>query len=440
MEAASVSTRKQLSLFHGRYSPRYVAFVCAVFSVLILARAITDVGFYAIAGVSAAVLAFSNIGHCVSFLFFLLPFGTILKQDPDGMSIFTLLFFLVVLKMVIARRKIDARLLIVLAFFTVYNLLASGTGELTTAVTMTSGLLMLYYLRCDDIDLNVTATVITYSTGLALSSALALLREVLPIINEFVTESMMRLDANESASRFSGLHGNPNYYTLDIIVALSAIVVLMYYKKSTQKGLPLFLVALSVFGLMSVSKSFLLTWILLILCWFFLSVKQGAGKLTKFVFIALIGAMVVYYFAYDYINTYLFRFMEDSSGSLDSITTGRSELWITYFQEIINDTKIFFFGNGLNTILDFLDKGPHNTYLEFLFNLGLVGSLLLFAAFFFCKGPVKFKGAAWIPVIMLMIRMFAISILTYDNLWFYLAILLMLAYDYQKAARKKAEK
>ncbi len=432
MEAVAASTRKQINLLDRRYSPKYVVLICALFAVLIFARAINDVAFYAFAGVSAVVFAISNIGHCISFLFFLLPFATILKQDPDGMSFFTLLFFLVILKMVIFHRRIDVRLLIVVVFFTAYNLIVSGMGELTTAVTMAAGILMLYYLRNDDVDLNVTSAVVTYSVGIVLSSVLALFREVLPIINTFVNESMMRLDATEYASRFSGLHGNPNYYTLDIIVALSAVIVLMYYKKNTQKLLTVFLLALSIFGLMSVSKSFLLTWLLLVVCWFFLSIKQGMGKLAKFMFVVLIGAIVTYYFAYDYINTYLFRFIEDSSGTLESITTGRTELWGIYFKEAVSDVKIFFFGNGLNTILDYLDKGPHNTYLEFLFNLGVVGSLLLFIALGLCKGRAKFKGATWIPVIMLMIRMFAIGILAYDNLWFYLAVLLMLAYDRQR--------
>ena len=246
----------------------------------------------------------------------------------------------------------------------------------------------------------------------------------------------MRLGENEYTTRFSGLQGNPNYYTLDIVAALSAIIVLVYYKKEKTVLLAICLIALSVFGLMSVSKSFLLTWILLLVCWFVLSIRQGFGKLFGSILVVTIGAMIVYYFAYDYINAFLFRFAADNSGTLDSITTGRTELWSLYLDEIFNNIRILLFGNGLNTMIETLGKGAHNTYLEALFNLGIVGSTILIISICICMNRVKFKGVVWIPVMMLMIRMFAIGILTYDNLWFYISIPLMLACDHQKERAK----
>ena len=137
---------------------------------------------------------------------------------------------------------------------------------------------------------------------------------------------------------------------LDIIMVLAFILVLMYRKSAKPIYVSCFVV-LSVFGIMSVSKSFLVCWLLLIVCWFVLSVYQGVGKFFKFLMIALICSVVIYLYAYDSINTYLFRLVNDNSGSLESITTGRTGLWKSYIDAIFNDVKILFLGNGLNTTI-----------------------------------------------------------------------------------------
>ena len=42
-------------------------------------------------------------------------------------------------------------------------------------------------------------------------------------------------------------------------------------------------------------------------------------------------------------------------------------------------------------------------------------------------GHVITKKIMWVPVLVLLVRMMAIGIVTYDNLWFYLAMLVLLA-------------
>ena len=236
---------------------------------------------------------------------------------------------------------------------------------------------------------------------------------------------MLKLKGTEYASRFSGLQGNPNYYTLDIIIAMAAIVVLLYNNRNTKIH-TIFLVALSVFGLMSVSKSFLISWIFLIIFWLFISIKQGVRKTVKFLIVAIFGAMVIYFFAYESINTYLYRLLGDSSGNLESITTGRTEIWISYLNEILDNIKILFFGNGMNTISETIGMGTHNTYIETLFSLGFFGTIILLVTLRISTGKIVLKQGVWIPIMVLMIRMFALGMLTYDNLWFYLAIISLL--------------
>jgi len=434
MQMSAADNRSTATVSTEKIAIKKLVLLIILFTVLIAGRALSNSFFYVFAAVSLFVFVISKVSYCIPLLFYLLPFASILKQDLNSISIFTLLFFISVLKMVIKKKRFDVDFLIILAAFSVYCLGFSGLGQLTTIITMAAGMLMLYCLR--DIDTDSNAVVVSYSVGICLASILAECRSFLPIIGAFVQDSTLKLGQNELASRFSGLQGNPNYFTLDIIIALASIIVLMHLQKSSLTKITCFAL-LSVFGLMSVSKSFVLTFGLLIFLWFIVSMKQGASTLIKFVFIIGITSIVIYYFAYDYVNAYLLRFINDRSGDLDSITTGRTGIWKAYIDEILHNTRILFFGNGLNSIAN-IGKGTHNTYLETLYSLGIIGSILYLATVKISMGKIITKRIVWIPVLMLLVRMFAIGILTYDNLFFYLAIILLIAKSSKTAVKNIA--
>lgn len=406
-----------------KQDPTSLIWNCVLLSVVILGRAVNNVFFYGFVLVSLLMFLFCDHRQCFLLLLYLLPSATILKMGVDSMTFFTILFLLTILKMVMYYGGIPWQLCIWVLILCIYYVLFSGFNQLTTIITMAAGLLMISFIRQDSIDAN--QAVVTYSLGICFASALALLKESLPIVNRFARNMAIKLGEGNYSTRFSGLHGNPNYYTLDIIIVISALIVLMYTRKP-QKIHFFCIVTLSVFGLMSVSKSFLLTWMILIACWFGISMKQGAGNVIKFAFIGIMTAAVVYFFAYDFVNSYLLRFQNDSSGNLKSITTGRSDIWLAYIHEIAGNLKILLLGNGLNTVGK-IRKGTHNTYLECLFSLGIVGTTLFLYTVKESMGKILTSKIMWIPLAALLFRMFAIGILTYDNLWFYLAVLEILS-------------
>ena len=135
---------------------------------------------------------------------------------------------------------------------------------------------------------------------------------------------------------------------------------------------------------------------------------------------------MIYYFAYDYVNLYIFRFTSDGAGTLSDMTTGRSDIWVAYIREIFADLKILFFGNGINT-LGSIERGAHNTYIELIFYLGVVGTVIMGCGIKVGLGRIITKKIMWVPVLTLLVRMMAIGIVTYDNFWFYLVILSLLA-------------
>ncbi len=423
MKTTVLNTGKKDEIIENNVATKYVLSACAFLSVLILGRAIHDIFFYAIAIASFGIICASTIQNCIPILFFLLPFSSILKYTPDGISVFTVLFFVVIAKMMLARKKVDSRILLCVMALLAYLILFSGLSRWAAIVTMCAGILFLYYLRMDEF--SATHTVSAFSVGIILSSLLGMLKSYLPIVHAFVRDNRLQVGDGEYTYRFSGLQGNANYYTMDIVIALAAIIVLMYMGNS-RKTLTACFIVLSVFGFMSVSKSFLITWILLVICWLFVSAKSGKGGIKGFVFVGVICLAAIYFFAYDYVNLYIFRFTSDGSESLSDMTTGRLDIWAEYIREILSDLKILFFGNGINT-LGSIEKGIHNTYIEFIFYLGITGTALVLWGIKLGVGRIITKKIMWIPVLTLLIRMTAIGIVTYDNLWFYLGVLTLLA-------------
>ena len=78
----------------------------------------------------------------------------------------------------------------------------------------------------------------------------------------------------------------------------------------------------------------------------------------------------------DLIDMMLVRF--GGIESLSDLTTHRSELWMNYLREFEENPIVLFFGKGCST--DLLNgRGTHNTPLQIIYQLGIVGGVVLAA-------------------------------------------------------------
>ena len=186
-------------------SMKYVIGMCLLFTLLILGRAVSDILFYVFAAVSSVVFLVSSVAHSFSLLLFLLPFASILKPYVGSVSFFTILFFVVVLKMLFKKATISVKLFVPLVLFAVYSLCFSGFETITIIATMTLGILMLYYLQSTEI--NVDLSILAFSLGIILSSILALLKTFFPIVATFTADAAVKLGSEQYAVRFAGLCG-----------------------------------------------------------------------------------------------------------------------------------------------------------------------------------------------------------------------------------------
>ena len=98
----------------------------------------------------------------------------------------------------------------------------------------------------------------------------------------------------------------------------------------------------------------------------------------------------------------------------DSLTTGRFHLWQTYIQYFIDNVTSFVFGRGL-VVERVGDLGAHNTYIDYLYYLGLIGTVVNLSCLYICLSNnigkkhvnlLNFSGVAIIFVMYFFLSMF----------------------------------
>jgi len=222
--------------------------------------------------------------------------------------------------------------------------------------------------------------------------------------------------------RVGGFFGDPNYCSILIIMSLALLCVLYYYKEINLEFW-VFLGFLIPLGFSTYSKSYFLciAMLILFLILFVIFPKHKGWALISVVTVAVIVSMILNG-KIEAINVIFNRF---EAGDL---TTGRADLNDFYLNYLWSNPQVLFFGEGINA-----DRAigawnnVHNIYIESLFKLGIVGSLLylstlLISAKIKKTNVSKRKFVNFFPLIFLLILYYALAGITMYELPFYLSI------------------
>ena len=190
-----------------------------------------------------------------------------------------------------------------------------------------------------------------------------------------------------SFMRFQGIFGDPNYYMLQLILGLSLLIKLKDSEKISKKYFLSMGICMTIFGVLTYSKTFALAFVLLgcmYIFWQFRNRKYGLGSFL----IAAIGLAVGVMMLLDIslFEVVLTRFT--SASNLSDLTTGRTEIYQRYWNVISENSSRILFGLGLSA--EGLDRDPHNLFLEVIYYTGIVG-LLLVTWFYGCIGALVNK-------------------------------------------------
>ena len=354
-----------------------------------------------------------------ALLFFLMPFAVVFKLAPDQFSLFQIYVLAAVLVLALRRQQYAVRMILLICLFVIYNIPDAMVGGYHTLLKMAASLLLLYFFTEDDEGEQLPYYAYAFSGSLLLCSLISKFRFLVPSIDAYAKEETWRQDGIDSI-RFAGLYEDPNYYTVGLILSLS-LLLLLYARGRIGYGFYVFFIAFSYFGFETGSKSFLFLYALLCICLLVIWYEQKRYRMIGAAFAAFFGVALFTFSGFLYsIERVLGRLF------IGDITTGRTEIWGGYLQEFLSDPLGLLFGHGMSAPPLNGGQVPHSTYLDCLYYLGIVGSILLLAAVVpllirhLPRGHMNWHNL--IPVLLLCALYMFLSELTYGELPFHLML------------------
>lgn len=319
------------------------------------------------------------------------PLATIFRTSATGQSFLTyILLFYVLLDIaqeVFIQQEVDDSFVVLLIFFimVVAVQLVLHTMDWKRTIKLMANILVIRNGARTNIEQHHKNYFLGYITGILVASFATLIQPRIFQLQRFVTSKTLSTGYGfGSVDRFSALYDDPNYYGVNIILCLCLVVILFSRKEIGTISAALLGGILFYFGIITYSKTITIMMALPVL----VLIKENQQN-KRYIFqiasvlvvaIVLAGALSGIFPIFDII---IARF-QTGDGSISSMTTGRTEIWMDYFQYLKSNPWKLIFGSGLGAGYLSTRKGiyaAHNFYIESLYHLGIVGGSLLFFVF-----------------------------------------------------------
>ena len=178
--------------------------------------------------------------------------------------------------------------------------------------------------------------------------------------------------------RFSGLYSDPNYYTVNIIIALCLLINLYNRKEVSLKFTSFLSILLVVFSALTGSKSALLMLAIPMLLFLYTCKKT---KHYGVLFISICAFVICLFLIFTNQITIFSSTIDRIKGttSMATLTTGRTSIWGDYLNYFNSHLGMLIIGNGINNV-SLNGLMAHNTYIDMLFQMGIIGACLLYTS------------------------------------------------------------
>ncbi len=323
----------------------------------------------------------------LDYLLFLIPSANVFKLNYNSFSLYTYISLLSLILLIIVDfkktkyDKVQFFMITILLFYSGLRLFNYSSNRNEFIGFFINMMLVTLLSNKENKLIDVRKNSVAFALGVLSASVSGLFLQHLPHMRSYFELDNIYL-SGAHMSRFVGLIGDPNYYSMEVAVAIVLLLVAYMTKKgSIPKTILLLIITLSIFGFMTLSKTYFIIWGFIIIVWVVRLLP--VINLKKMVSISFItGFMIFINDKYKVLNKllffYRFRFGNlygDYDQSLNSLTTGRLQIWRYYFHEIVSSPLIFVFGTGFNrSIRPF---STHNTFISIFYAFGFIGTILL---------------------------------------------------------------
>lgn len=385
---------------------------------------------FSLAAFAMAILAIFVLSDedSLCMLSFIMPFANVFKISPDAQSFFTYIMVIYAACAVIRQGSVKTSFVVSLLSMVLLVVL-----QMFYETDIYRTIKLFVYVVFIYAAMNIRTTgdhekvFMSYLLGIIVSSLIVSLG-LIPNFERYVEAKDLGA-AYDNEIRFAGLYSDPNYYTVNVIISLCLVIVLNHKKQLSNLAACVFGIILVTFAIMTYSKSaFLMLIFPLSMLLYSRIKKRNALLFLVLVFGSVVALMAILSGRIEAFNIVLERL--GSGTNLNSLTTNRYSIWGDYIQHLSNINLQTFIGAGLGAE-QIREQAAHNTYLDMLYYLGIVGTILLISAISVAgksqKAPPQrnlLNYSVWISVLVLY---FFLSELFYFDWSFHIMIALMVA-------------
>lgn len=342
---------------------------------------------------SLTVYPFLNIEKQFLFLLTALPFVSIYKINPGLPSLMFILYLITSIKVVkkvgISRTQLSLiclffllQLIVILINFNNLTHLASFTLNIIFIILLTN-----YFHTFDGKTKKGFFIIVTlfYTISVVLMSVLSM---VFINISSIISSREVYFYFNETIiNRFCGMVADPNYYTQMILVSFTLCIDVLFFEKIKISKIIKYALFFSstlilYFGTLTYSKSYFIIISVIAFMSILYYVKNNNFK-RKIQYILPIAIVLLFLMCQFFVTYIIPSIMQRVTTTVD-FTTGRLDIWNSYFELACNDPWILLIGAGIenarNLVTSYLGRpeAAHNVYIELLFDCGILGCILLY--------------------------------------------------------------
>ncbi len=313
-------------------------------------------------------------------LLFFLPWSPLMKLAPGRISFYTIgLLICCALALAQDGMRLTVRQVVLAASLMALTLTAKilQTGSITNDYLMFVFMLLLFpcVARSCPRATSFRCATMFFAGGIFSAAILARLVAHYPNISRYII-----VESYLTVTRLSGFYGDPNFYSAHVTACLAGVLVLL--SRETEKRRQILLAAVSVAllycGLLSASKTFVLTVACLFLFWLPILLERGnyGSARTRLLFGVLCAvAFVLVSPAFRQVLQIIGARFTEGEG-LAGLTTNRTTLWLQYLTAFVHDIPLTLFGAGYTSV-NLFRKASHNTLIQAVYQFGILGIPLL---------------------------------------------------------------
>lgn len=319
-------------------------------------------------------------GLAIPVLLFFLPWSPLMKLAPGRISFYTIgLLICCALALAQDGMRLTVRQVVLAASLMAMTLTAKilQTGSITNDYLMFVFMLLLFpcVARSCPRATSFRCATMFFAGGIFSAAILARLVAHYPNISRYII-----VESYLTVTRLSGFYGDPNFYSAHVTACLAGVLVLL--SRETEKRRQILLAVVSVAllycGLLSASKTFVLTVACLFLFWLPILLERGnyGSARTRLLFGVLCAvAFVLVSPAFRQVLQIISARFTEGEG-LAGLTTNRTTLWLQYLTAFVHDIPLTLFGAGYTSV-NLFRKASHNTLIQAVYQFGILGIPLL---------------------------------------------------------------